>query len=340
MKIFVTGGAGYIGSHTLVELLSANHKILVCDNYCNSNPESLSRVRNLSKSEFDQIELDIRDDKKLTSAIKNFNPDVVVHFAGLKSVGESFENPIEYYGNNVSGSLNLLAAMDESGCSRIVFSSSATVYGEPAYLPYDETHPVRPTNPYGRTKLIAEEIIRDWCSNSSTKSAALLRYFNPVGAHPSGKIGEDPFGPPNNLMPFVTQVAVGRRPHLNIFGNDYATADGTGERDYIHVVDLARAHIAAVNFLMEHQGCDAFNIGTGVTYSVLQIVAAFEAASGCRIPYHIAARRPGDVAVSLASVEKAHEILGWRSQFSLRDICETSWNWQCKNPNGYKIDPK
>jgi UDP-glucose 4-epimerase len=262
-------------------------------------------------------------------------PDVVIHFAGLKAVGESSAIPIEYYDNNVVGSLRLLSAMDKAGCKRIIFSSSATVYGESEYLPYDELHPLSPTNPYGRTKLMVEEIIRDWCSTDFNKSAALLRYFNPVGAHASGDIGEDPRGIPNNLMPYLAQVAVGRRKSLSVFGDDYPTSDGTGERDYIHVVDLARAHIAAADYAMSNLGCEAFNIGTGSAYSVLQILNAFQEASGRNIPFEVTPRRKGDIATSVAGVAKAKEKLGWSASLSLKDICQSSWIWQSRNPSGY-----
>ena len=335
MRVFVTGGAGYIGSHTLVELLREAQDVCVCDNYSNSSPEALARVRRLTNADFTQCDIDIRDEVPLHDKLAEFRPDVVVHFAGLKAVGESNELPLAYYDNNVVGSVRLLAAMDAAGCKRIVFSSSATVYGEPCYLPYDEKHPLAPTNPYGRTKLMVEQIIADWCATAPDKSAALLRYFNPVGAHESGDIGEDPSGIPNNLMPFVAQVAVGRRPHVSVFGNDYATSDGTGERDYIHVVDLARAHIAAINYVMGHTGCEPFNIGTGSANSVLQIIRAFEQASGRAIPYEIVSRRQGDVAASVAAVDNAHERLGWKADYSLDQICQSSWNWQSRNPNGY-----
>ena len=336
LKVFVTGGAGYIGTHTMLELLRDGHEVCVIDNYRNSTPAALDRVRRLANADFRQCDIDIRDQNALTETLCDFKPDAVIHFAGLKAVGESNEIPIDYYDNNVVGSLRLLAAMDKAGCTRIVFSSSATVYGEPLYLPYDEDHPLAPTNPYGRTKLMVEEIIRDWCRSNPQNSASLLRYFNPVGAHASGDIGEDPSGTPNNLMPFVTQVAVGRRPHLSIFGNDYATADGTGERDYIHVVDLARAHLAAIDYILAHQGCDVFNIGTGEAYSVLQIVEAFEKASGQKIPYKVSERRAGDIATSVARVDKARAKLGWTSNHTLDDICRSSWNWQSKNPAGYR----
>lgn len=301
MKIFVTGGAGYIGSHTVLELLREGREVCVCDNFSNSSPEALNRVRRLANADFSQLELDIRDQAGLARAMLDFRPDVVVHFAGLKAVGESSQIPVDYYDNNVTGSLRLLAAMDQVDCKRIVFSPSATVYGEAQYLPYDESHPLVPTNPYGRSKLMAEEIIRDWCAAGGGKSAALLRYFNPVGAHVSGDIGEDPSGTPNNLMPFVAQVAVGRRERLAVFGGDYETADGTGERDYIHVVDLARAHLAAINYANADLGCEAFNIGTGAAYSVLQIIRAFEEASGREVPFEVAGRRAGDVAARAVS---------------------------------------
>jgi UDP-glucose 4-epimerase len=336
MRIFVTGGAGYIGSHTILEILTAGHEVCVVDNYRNSSPIALERVRRIANADFDQIEVDIRDERRLTDALASFNPDAVIHFAGLKAVGESNELPLDYYDNNVVGSLRLLSAMDNVGCNRIVFSSSATVYGEPAYLPFDEVHPCAPTNPYGRTKYIVEQIITDWCRSRPLASAALLRYFNPVGAHASGDIGEDPAGTPNNLLPFVAQVAVGRREYLSVFGADYDTGDGTGERDYIHVVDLARAHVAAVEFVKAHSGCEAFNVGTGSATSVLQIIKAFEVASGQQIPIQIASRRPGDIATSLADVGKASAKLNWRAVHSLEDICKSSWDWQSKNPNGYK----
>jgi len=336
VKIFVTGGAGYIGSHTLIELLREGHEVCVCDNYRNSSPEALTRVRRLANADFEQLEVDMRDQSVLTAALQDFRPDAVVHFAGLKAVGESNEVPLDYYDNNVVGSLRLLAAMEVAGCNRIVFSSSATVYGEPQYLPYDEAHSLSPTNPYGRTKFMVEEIIRDWCAANASRSAALLRYFNPVGAHASGDIGEDPSGIPNNLMPFVTQVAVGRRDCVNVFGDDYDTDDGTGERDYIHVVDLARAHLAAINYAAENRGCEAFNVGTGSALSVIQIIKGMERASGLTIPYTIAPRRRGDIARSVASVAKVQSILGWKATHSLDDICQSSWNWQSKNPQGYR----
>lgn len=335
MRIFVTGGAGYIGSHTILELLGAGYKVCVGDNYRNSSPAALDRVRQLASEDFHQIEVDIRNQDRLTEALASFQPDAVIHFAGLKAVGESNELPLDYYDNNVVGSLRLLSAMSSVGCNRIVFSSSATVYGEPVYLPFDEAHPCRPTNPYGRTKYMVEQIIEDWCRVRPSASAALLRYFNPVGAHASADIGENPTGIPNNLLPFVAQVAVGRRERLSIFGADYATKDGTGERDYIHVVDLAKAHLAAVEFINLRTGCEAFNVGTGSATSVLQIVNAFESASGQQIPFQIVGRRPGDIATSVASVAKATAKLNWCAKHTLEDICRSSWAWQSKNPDGY-----
>lgn len=335
MKIFVTGGAGYIGSHTLIELLRDAHEICVFDNYSNSSPEALDRVRQLANADLTQIEGDIRDGAGLQAALADFAPDAVVHFAGLKAVGESTQDPLTYYEQNVSGTLNLLRAMDAAGCRRIVFSSSATVYGDAEYLPYDEGHRLAPTNPYGRTKLFIEEIIRDWAAANADASAVLLRYFNPVGAHASGRIGEDPNGVPNNLMPYIAQVAVGRRAELGVFGNDYDTRDGTGERDFIHVVDLARAHLAAINYAAGHQGCEAVNVGTGQGITVLEMVAAFERASGRPVPYRIAPRRAGDVAASLAATDKAAALLGWTAQLGLDDMCASTWRWQSQNPQGY-----
>lgn len=338
MRVFVTGGAGYIGSHTILELLRAGHEVFSCDNYCNSSPEALRRVRRLANADFGEANVDIRDTARLEEVMAEFAPEAVVHFAGLKAVGASAKIPLEYYDNNVVGTLRLLQAMDRVGCKKIVFSSSATVYGEPKYLPYDEAHPLNPANTYGRTKLMAEQVMSDWQGATEGASAALLRYFNPVGAHPSGEIGEDPNGVPDNLMPYIAQVAVGRRSHLNVFGNDYDTRDGTGERDYIHVVDLARAHVAALDFVDRNQGCEAFNIGTGAAYSVMDIVNAFEAASSRRIPTLIAARRTGDLPSYFADPKKARDQLGWSANLGLRSICESTWSWQFKNPHGYELD--
>ena len=335
MKVLVTGGAGYIGSHTILELLRAGHDVLSCDNYCNSSPEALRRVRRLANADFGEVNVDIRDGEKLAGVVADFAPDAVIHFAGLKAVGASGQVPLEYYDNNVLGTLRLLEAMDIAGCKRIVFSSSATVYGEPQYLPYDEEHPLTPVNAYGRTKLMAEQVISDWCAANDGASVALLRYFNPVGAHPSGEIGEDPNGVPDNLMPYIAQVAVGRRPHLNVFGDDYDTRDGTGERDYIHVVDLACAHVAALDFIAASNGCEAFNIGTGTAYSVLEVVTNYAAASGKDIPYVFSERRAGDVATSVAATARARDMLRWLPEYGLDGMCSSSWRWQSLNPNGY-----
>lgn len=335
MKVFVTGGAGYIGSHTLVRLLTDGHEVRVFDNYANSSPAALARVRQITDRSVDAVEADIRDAGALAHALSDFAPDAVVHFAGLKAVGESNDIPLLYYQTNVTGTMNLLAAMDAAGCRRIVFSSSATVYGEARYLPFDEEHPIGPTNPYGRTKAMAEGIIRDWADATPGASAVLLRYFNPVGAHESGQIGEDPRDIPNNLMPFVAQVAVGRRAKLSIFGDDYDTRDGTGERDYIHVVDLAAAHLAAIEHSGRATGCEAINIGTGQGITVKELVAAYERACGHAIATEIVPRRPGDVASSYAATSKAEQLLGWRSELHVDSMCASSWRWQSTNPDGY-----
>lgn len=335
MKVLVTGGAGYIGSHTVLQLLAAGHQICVFDNFSNASPVALDRVRALSNRELHVAVGDIRSADDLRAAFTQFAPDAVIHFAGLKAVGESSEKPLLYYDNNVAGSARLLEAMDACGCRRIIFSSSATVYGEPQYLPFDEAHPIAPANPYGRTKAMVEAMIRDWSTASPGTSAVLLRYFNPVGAHPSGQIGEDPRDVPNNLMPYVAQVAVGRRPRLAIYGDDYPTRDGTGERDYIHVEDLAAAHLAALVFSARHEGCEAVNIGTGAGTTVKELVAAYERACGQPIPTEIAARRPGDVASSYAATDKAAHLLGWTAKFDVDAMCTTSWRWQSTNPFGY-----
>jgi UDP-glucose 4-epimerase len=336
MKVFVTGGAGYIGSHTLVALLTAGHEVCVLDNFSNSSPAALARVRQLTNRDFQVVEADIRDGEALTRATVDFAPDAVIHFAGLKAVGESNAQPLRYYDNNVAGSVHLLAAMDASACRSIVFSSSATVYGEALYLPFDEAHPVAPTNPYGRTKAMVEGIIRDWSSATPDASAVLLRYFNPVGAHESGRIGEDPRGIPNNLMPFVAQVAVGKRDRLSIFGNDYDTRDGTGERDYVHVVDLAMAHLAAIEYSVRAPGCEAINVGTGHGITVRELVAAYERACGRPIAHDVVPRRPGDVASSFAATGKAERLLGWRATLDVDAMCSSSWRWQSENPMGYE----
>lgn len=335
MKILVTGGAGYIGSHTLIQLLRAHHKVLVFDNFSNGSPEALRRVKQLTNANLEIFEGEIQDAGHVREAFSGFKPEAVIHFAGLKSVGESNERPLEYYAQNVTGSIEILKAMQQHGCRRIVFSSSATVYGDAKYLPYDENHPLQPTNPYGRTKYFIEKIIRDWVVSQKDASAVLLRYFNPVGADASGRIGEDPNGTPNNLVPYIAQVAVGRLQHLNVFGADYDTRDGTGERDYIHVEDLARAHLAALKFTANRIGCEAINVGTGRGYTVFEMVRAFERASGRNVPCQIVARRSGDVARSVAGVDKAESLLGWKAKFDVDEMCRTTWEWQSQNPNGY-----
>lgn len=335
MRVLVTGGAGYIGSHTVLQLLHAQHEVLVLDNFSNSSPEALRRVKSLAHADFDICEGDVRDSDLLNKAFGDFRPDAVIHFAGLKSVGESQEKPLEYYSQNVVGSIELLAAMQRHKCRRLVFSSSATVYGEAQYLPFDEEHPLQPTNPYGRSKFFTEEIIRDWVASWSDASAIVLRYFNPVGADASGQIGEDPNGIPNNLLPYISQVAVGRLAQLTVFGGDYDTRDGTGERDFIHVEDLARAHLAAIDYTGKSHGCETINVGTGSGATVLEMVKGFEKASGRRIPYRIADRREGDVARSVAAVTKAKQLLGWTAKFDFSEMCETTWRWQSNNPTGY-----
>ncbi len=335
MRVLVTGGAGYIGSHTIVELLRQGHDVCAVDNFDNSSPVVLDRIQELTNRTLTFHQTDIRDTAAMTDIVAGFAPDAVIHFAGLKAVGESEAEPLRYYDVNNGGTVSLLTAMDAAGCKRVVFSSSATVYGEPVYLPFDENHPCQPSNVYGRTKYFAEEILRNWQSATDGACAVLLRYFNPVGAHPSGRIGEDPRDVPNNLMPFVAQVAVGRRAALSVFGNDYGTHDGTGVRDYIHVVDLALAHIAALDFAARNEGTEAFNIGTGQGYSVLDMVSAFSRASGRDIPYKIESRRPGDIATSLADPSRANAQLGWRATHDLDDMCASTWNWQSTNPNGY-----
>ena len=339
MNILVTGGAGYIGSHTCLELLSAGHAVTVLDNYSNSKPESLNRVERLTGKTIRRIEGDIRDGAVLRRALSESGAEAVIHFAGLKAVGESVQLPLQYYDNNVVGTLRLLEAMQACGVKTLVFSSSATVYGDPQRLPLTEDHPLSATNPYGRTKLVIEDMLRDAFAGDASWRFGILRYFNPVGAHASGQIGEDPQGVPNNLLPFVAQVAVGRREFLNVWGNDYDTPDGTGVRDYIHVVDLALGHLRTLEALSKApagQGqCMAINLGTGVGYSVLDMVKAFEAASGKPIAYQIQARRPGDIAACYADPTTAKEVLGWQATRDLKTMCADAWNWQRNNPLGY-----
>ena len=336
MRILLTGGAGYIGSHTLLQLLQQQHELCVIDNFSNAAPEALMRVARLSNRSFDHHDATILDSGRLDEIFDNFQPEAVIHFAGLKAVGESDVKPLSYYEENVFGTIQLLKAMDRAKCRRIVFSSSATVYGTPHYLPYDEAHPLAPVNPYGRTKYFIEEILKDWAKTDADKAVMLLRYFNPVGAHPSGDIGEDPMGVPNNLMPFIAQVAIGRRPVLNVFGNDYDTPDGTGVRDYIHVDDLARGHVAALDYITRHKGVEAVNLGAGKGISVLEMVQAFEQASGVSVPLHFAPRRPGDLPQFWADASKAKRLLNWEVEKSLTDMCADVWRWQSQNPHGYE----
>ena len=336
-NILVTGGAGYIGSHTCVELLHAGFNVTVFDNYCNSRPEALSRVERITGKALNRIEGDVRDRAALEGALRSSGATAVIHFAGLKAVGESGQKPLEYYDNNVVGTVRLLEAMNTCGVKSLVFSSSATVYGAPQFLPYTESHPFAPTNPYGRTKLMVEDILRDAFASDASWQFSILRYFNPVGAHESGLIGEDPLGVPNNLMPFVAQVAVGRREFLNVFGDDYDTRDGTGVRDYIHVMDLADGHLRALQWIADtdHGQCVAFNLGAGVGYSVLEMVRAFEIASGKSVPYKVQARRVGDLAAFHARADRALEVLGWQAKRSLQAMCADTWRWQSNYPQGY-----
>lgn len=336
--ILVTGGAGYIGTHTCVELLQSGFDVTVFDNFCNSHPEALARVRRITGKPVPLIRGDCRDRPALVAALRQSKATAVIHFAGLKAVGESVQQPLSYYDNNVVGSLRLLEAMGECGVKQLVFSSSATVYGDPQRLPLAEDHPLSATNPYGRSKLVVEEMLRDLQRSDASWRLCILRYFNPVGAHASGLIGEDPQGVPNNLFPIVAQVAVGRREFLNVWGTDYATADGTGVRDYIHVVDLAIGHLKALSVLSRVQGqtdCLTVNLGTGKGYSVLETVRAFEAASGKPVPYKLAARRPGDVAACYADPQRAQAVLGWKAERELAVMCSDAWRWQSANPKGY-----
>ena len=336
MKVLVTGGAGYIGSHTCVELINAGHEPLVIDNLCNSSSKSLDRVAQITGRQVAFYEGDVRDEGLLDRIFAENPIDCVIHFAGLKAVGESVNKPLEYYDNNLQSTMTLCRAMNKAGVKKLVFSSSATVYSGCNEMPLRETSVTGScTNPYGWTKYMCEQILRDIAKADSSWSVVLLRYFNPVGAHPSGLIGEHPNGIPNNLMPFISQTAVGKRDHLNIFGNDYPTPDGTGVRDYIHVVDLARGHVAAIDHMNGHPGESVFNLGTGRGSSVLEMVHAFEKANSLRVPYEIAPRREGDLPVCYASPEKSRQELGWQAQLSLEDMCRDSWHWQKNNPNGY-----
>ncbi len=336
MAILITGGCGYIGSHTCVEMLAAGYDIVVLDNYYNAKPEALERIKELSGKDFPFYECDIRDAAGLRRIFRENRIEAVIHFAGLKAVGESVRIPLTYFDNNVSGTVVLCQVMAEMGCKRIIFSSSATVYGLNNTAPYHEAMPVGAvTNPYGRTKYMIECILSDLCVSDPEWSAVLLRYFNPIGAHESGRIGEDPNGIPNNLMPYVSQVAIGKLKQLSVFGDDYDTPDGTGVRDYIHVVDLACGHVKAVDYAMHHTGAEAINLGTGIGYSVLDLVKAFVAANGVKVPYVIAPRREGDVDTCYANPAKAATLLGWKAQRNIEDMCRDTWRWQSQNPNGY-----
>lgn len=336
MAVLVTGGAGYIGSHTCVELLNAGKDVVIVDNFYNCKKSSLDRIRALVNKDFKFYECDIRDKEGLDEIFKKEKIDSVIHFAGLKAVGESVHKPLEYFDNNVSGTLVLLDVMRNNGCKKIVFSSSATVYGMNNISPLTEDMEVGGvTNPYGRTKYMIECILKDLYTSDNTWSICLLRYFNPIGAHKSGTMGEDPNGIPNNLMPYITQVAIGKREYLNVWGDDYDTPDGTGVRDYIHVVDLALGHIKAVEKAESSEGLFIYNLGTGKGYSVLDVVKAFEKASGVKVPYKIGPRREGDIATCYSDPSKAEKELGWKAQRDIEEMCEDSWRWQKNNPNGY-----
>ena len=335
MKVLVTGGAGYIGSHTCVELLEEGYEVVILDNFCNASFESIKRVEEITGKELVTVEGDIRSRDNLARVFAEHTIDMVIHFAGLKAVGESVEDPLRYYENNVCGTVFLCEVMAEHGCKSIVFSSSATVYGDPQTTPIKEDFPLSATNPYGRSKLFIEEILRDLYISDPEWKIVLLRYFNPVGAHASGRIGEDPNGIPNNLMPFISQTAVGKREKLSIFGDDYDTHDGTGVRDYIHVVDLAVGHVKALEKLSQINDVLTVNLGTGQGYSVLDMVKAFEKVSGRKIPYVIAPRRSGDIAKCYADPTYAKEVLGWEAKKGIEEMCRDSWRWQSQNPDGY-----
>ncbi len=334
--VLVTGGAGYIGSHTCIALHEAGYEFVVFDNFCNSSQESIKRVEKIIEKKILLEEGDIRDKKALQRVFDKYKIDCVIHFAGLKAVGESVEKPLKYYDNNINGTISLCEVMNDNNCKKIVFSSSATVYGDPHTTPIKEDFPLSATNPYGRSKLFIEEILRDIYVSDSDWKIILLRYFNPVGAHESGLIGEDPNGKPNNLMPFITQTAVGKREYLSVFGGDYDTSDGTGVRDYIHVVDLANGHVKALDKIPKIDKVLTVNLGTGHGYSVLDMVKAFEKASGKKINYKIVQRRAGDIAKCFANPSFAKDILGWSAKKDIKEMCEDSWRWQSNNPDGYR----
>ena len=336
MNILLTGGAGYIGSHTIIELDKAGHSVVVVDNLVNSNPESLRRVSKIIGKEIPFYEVDVRDKENLSKVFDENKIDAVIHFAGLKAVGESVSKPLEYYHNNMTGTFILLDVMRQHGCKNIIFSSSATVYGDPAIIPITEECPKgHCTNPYGQTKSMLEEVLMDVQKADPEWNVVLLRYFNPIGAHQSGTIGENPNGIPNNLMPYITQTAVGIRKELGVFGNDYDTPDGTGVRDYIHVCDLASGHVAALKAIDKKCGLAIYNLGTGHGYSVLDVVKAFEKVNGVKVPYSIKPRRPGDIATCYCNPAKAEAELGWKALYGIEEMCRDSWNWQKNNPNGY-----
>ena len=335
MRVLVTGGAGYIGSHTCLELLRLSHDVLVVDSLYNGNMEALTRVQSLLNRTLEFCQFDVRDAEALDKVFDQFKPDSVIHLAGLKAVGESISEPVRYYDVNVGGTATLLGSMDRAGCANIVFSSSATVYGEPQYLPCDENHPLNPINPYGRTKLMGENLLKDWSIAKKGRYAVCLRYFNPVGADASGLIGEDPNGIPNNLVPLISQVAIGRREYLQVFGDDYNTIDGTGVRDYIHVTDLAKAHIAAVEQINTLESFEVLNIGTGQGLSVMQMVQEFEKQSGKSVMHQISKRRPGDVPAVWADVCKAVDKIGFKPTRGIVEMCQDTWRWQSANPLGY-----
>lgn len=338
MNTLLTGGAGYIGTHTAIELLQHGHHVVILDNFSNSRLEAVRRVESITGQHIPVIQADVRDHNAVVAALSQHRIDSVVHFAGKKAVGESVTHPLDYFDHNVNGSLTLLRAMQACSVFKLVFSSSATVYGTPHYLPFDEKHPTLAANPYGRSKLMAEEILADLHHSAPHWALTVLRYFNPIGAHPSGNIGEDPSDIPNNLLPYIAQVAVGRRPHIQVFGNDYDTPDGTGVRDYLHVVDLARGHVQALERLqhLPHPELQTINLGTGRGYSVLEVIRAFEQACGQTLPYVFAPRRFGDIPCYYANPGKAQELLGWTAKYDLPTMCADAWRWQSANPNGYR----
>lgn len=336
MAILVTGGAGYIGSHTTVELLNAGYEVVIVDDYSNSKPEVLNRIKEITRKEFSFHEVNILDKPALEKVFQKHDLEAVIHFAGYKAVGESVAKPLSYYHNNLTGTFVLAELMEQYNVKKMVFSSSATVYGMNNTSPLTEDLPLSTTNPYGTTKMMIEQILQDVYKADNTWSIALLRYFNPIGAHESGRIGEDPNGIPNNLMPFITQVAVGKRKELSVFGDDYDTSDGTGVRDYIHVVDLAKGHLKAVEKVLETEQIEAYNLGTGTGYSVLDVVTNFEEATGQKVPHIIMERRPGDIGTCYSDASKAAEELNWKAMFTLEEMCRDSWKWQSENPNGYE----